>query len=59
MMGLENFDLNSVERAIADTQQNPNAGDVYYDTSSGNLSLNGGGNKVKTTTMIEDGYAVG
>ena len=56
-MGLENFDLNAVERGIVDTQQNPNAGDVFYDTNSGQLSLNGGSNKVKTTTMIEDGYA--
>lgn len=57
-MGLENFDLNAVEQGIVETQQNPNAGDVFYDTSSGQLSLNGGGgNKVKTTTMIEDGYA--
>lgn len=56
-MGLENFDLNSVEQAIAESQRNPNAGDVFYDTTSGNLTLTGGATKVKTTEMIEDGYA--
>jgi hypothetical protein len=56
-MGREVLDLNAVEQAIAESQTNPNAGDVYYDTNSGNLTTRGGAETVKTTRMIKDGYA--
>lgn len=56
-MALNDLDLNSIEKAIAETQKNPNSGDVYFDTNTGNLTTMGGAGSVKTSTMIQDGYA--
>lgn len=56
-MGRDLLDLNSIERAIAESQTDPDKGDVYYDSNSGNLTLHGGDGAVKTTTMIKDGFA--
>ena len=55
-MGMQDLDLNSIEKAIEKTQKQ-GGGDVYFDPESGNLTTVGGSGKVKTSTMIEDGYA--
>ena len=56
-MALNDLDLNSIEKAIAETQKNPNSGDVFFDTNTGNLTTVGGAGSVKTSTMIQDRYA--
>ena len=55
-MGMQDLDLNSIEKAIAKTQEN-GGGDVFFDPESGNLTTVGGSGKVKTSTMKENGYA--